>query len=213
MKLKLEKKDGIDVVVYADCSPGWSRPASQDEVVLWNRIVELERQLAVTNGAGPLKLDTDRQVFFYEQDHYYLSNFSAFRMRWDGIDFDTSEHAYHWEKFKVAGVDASPVGRLIYGARSAHEAFKIAGAHKSERRADWDDVKVDIMSRILRAKADQHEYVRRKLLQTGERELIENSWRDDYWGWGPNRDGQNMLGKLWMEIRAELRAAKPEVAA
>ena len=39
---------------------------------------------------------------------------------------------------------------------------------------------------------------------TGDRTLIENSWRDDFWGWGPNRDGQNMLGKLWMEVRAEL---------
>ena len=40
---------------------------------------------------------------------------------------------------------------------------------------------------------------------TGERELIEDSWRDGFWGWGENRDGKNMLGKLWMEVRAELR--------
>ncbi|WP_411543268.1 NADAR domain-containing protein, partial [Escherichia coli] len=48
-------------------------------------------------------------------------------------------------------------------------------------------------------RADQHEYVRRKLLATGNRCLIENSWRDDFWGWGPNRDGKNMLGTLWMK--------------
>lgn len=30
-------------------------------------------------------------------------------------------------------------------------------------------------------------------------------WRQDMEG--PNRDGQNMLGKLWMEVRAELRSA------
>ena len=48
MKLKLEKKDGIDVVVYADGPPGWSRPASADEVVLWTRIVELEQALHET---------------------------------------------------------------------------------------------------------------------------------------------------------------------
>lgn len=42
---------------------------------------------------------------------------------------------------------------------------------------------------------------------TGDRELVEDSWRDDFWGWGPNRDGQNMLGKLWMELRAELAAS------
>ena len=58
---------------------------------------------------------------------------------------------------------------------------------------------------ILRAKASQHEYVRRKLLATGDRELIEDSWRDDFWGWGANRDGLNMLGKLWMEVRTEIR--------
>jgi hypothetical protein len=32
-----------------------------------------------------------------------------------------------------------------------------------------------------------------------------DSWRDDFWGWGPGRDGKNMLGRLWMEVRAELK--------
>lgn len=40
--------------------------------------------------------------------------------------------------------------------------------------------------------------------RAGDRELVEDSWRDDFWGWGPNRDGKNMLGKLWMELRAAL---------
>lgn len=157
-----------------------------------------------------LSLDTDRQVFFYEQDHYYLSNFSAFRLIWRDIPFDTSEAAYHYEKFFNGGLACNVVARCISAAPSAHEAFKIAEANKSKRRPDWDDVKVGIMREILRAKANQHEYVRRKLLQTGDRELIENSWRDDYWGWGPNRDGKNMLGRLWMEVRSELIAAAPQ---
>jgi hypothetical protein len=67
-------------------------------------------------------------------------------------------------------------------------------------------VKVDIMRRILRSKVEQHEYVRRKLLATGARELVEDSWRDDFWGWGENRNGQNMLGKLWMEVRDEIQS-------
>lgn len=147
------------------------------------------------------KLDTETQVFFYEQDFYVLSNFSAFRLYWKGLYFDTSEAAYHYEKFpEHHGVRAE-----ISNAPSAHEAFKIAERNKKYRRPDWDAVKVDIMRDILRAKATQHEYVRRKLLATGDRELIEDSWRDDFWGWGPNRDGQNMLGKLWMEVRAELK--------
>jgi ribA/ribD-fused uncharacterized protein len=148
------------------------------------------------------KLDTETQVFFYEQDFYILSNFSAFRLQWRGIDFDTSEAAYQWEKFP----GHSLLRALIRHANSAHEAFKLAEDSYNSRRPDWDDVKVDIMRDILRAKAEQHSYVRRKLLATGDRELIEDSWRDAFWGWGPNRDGKNMLGKLWMEIRADLHA-------
>lgn len=153
-------------------------------------------------------LDTDERVCFYEQKFYPLSNFSAFSLRWRGNRFDTSEHVYQFEKFfdgEISGRRAL-VRDAIRNATSAHEAFKIAENNALLRREDWDGAKVYTMREILRAKVEQHEYVRRKLLQTGERELVENSWRDSFWGWGPNRDGQNMLGKLWMEIRAELAA-------
>lgn len=146
------------------------------------------------------KWDTHEQVFFYEQDFYVLSNFSAFALYWEGIRFDTSEAAYHWEKFPANG----PLQWQIQVAPSAHAAFKLAERFKAERRPDWDEVKIGIMHNILRAKVSQHEYVRRKLIATGSRELIEDSWRDNFWGWGPNRDGQNMLGKLWMNVRKEI---------
>ena len=153
-------------------------------------------------------LDTENEVFFYEQDFYVLSNFSAFSIKWQGRRFPTSEHAYHWEKFAPGTKEEHGlyVRDHILMAESAHEAFKMAERWKPLRRADWDDVKLEVMLGILRAKAAQHEFVRRKLLATGDRKLIENSWRDDFWGWGPNRDGNNWLGFLWMEVRAELRA-------
>lgn len=173
-------------------------------------------KLAATESGGESKnhgLDTDHSVFFYEQDFYVLSNFSAFSLRWAARRFDTSEAAYHWEKFllPMAGHSqhelstAGAIRRAIQRSPSAHEAYKIAERNRDYRRRDWDAVKVDIMREILRAKVKQHEYVYRKLLATGDRELIENSWRDAFWGWGPDQKGQNMLGKLWMEIRAELR--------
>lgn len=152
---------------------------------------------------GNVKPDNDRQVFFYEQDFYVLSNFSAFRVTYNEQTFDTSEAAYHYQRFTSADHR-----RAILYAYSAHEAFRYAQDHKADQRHDWDAVKFAVMKEILHAKAAQHEYVRRKLLSTGDRELIEDSWRDPVWGWGPNRDGKNMLGKLWMEIRAELRAAQ-----
>lgn len=153
-------------------------------------------------------LDTDERVCFYEQEFYVLSNFSAFAIYWtvEGTEtrFDTSEALYHWHKFP----DHPGLRRAIRTADSAHSAFKYAEFHRAERRPDWDSVKVAIMRSILCAKVEQHEYVRRKLLETGDRELVENSWRDSFWGSGPNGDGLNMLGKLWMEIRSEIRGAK-----
>lgn len=154
-------------------------------------------------------LDTPERICFYEQDFYVLSNFSAFTIQWKGQRFDTSEAVYHWEKFQgvVDYLEGQHIAEQIRTAPSAHLAFKWANDNKRFRRDDWDSVKVGIMRMILREKAFQHEYVYRKLLATGDRELVENSWRDDFWGWGPNRDGQNMLGKLWMELRTEFLGA------
>ena len=148
-------------------------------------------------------LDTPERVCFYEQDFYVLSNFSSFSVKLDGVTYPTSEHAYHAKKFPTDTIAAL----AVLHAPSAHEAFQLGQRYKNRRREDWDLVKVDVMRRILRAKVEQHEYVRRKLLATGDRELVENSWRDDYWGWGENKDGQNQLGKLWMGLRAELRGS------
>lgn len=149
-------------------------------------------------------LDTPTRVYFYEQEFYVLSNFSAFNLRWKGLVFPTSEHAYQWEKFLDVN-QGQQIKRFILNAPSAHDAFKIAQEMDAIRRPDWVAVKIKTMTDILRAKVIQHEYVRRKLLETGERELIENSWRDEFWGWGPHQEGKNMLGILWMRIRAELR--------
>ena len=146
-------------------------------------------------------LDTETQVFFYEQDFYVLSNFSSFKVEIEGIVFDTSEQAYHWYKF----TNRPDIQEKILKVRSAHDAFKLANNFKDQRISNWDEIKVDVMLKVLRAKVNQHPYVRRKLLDTGNRELIENSWRDDVWGWGHKKSGQNLLGKCWMEIRAELK--------
>ncbi len=145
-----------------------------------------------------MEKDDTGPVFFYEHDFYVFSNFSSFAIEWKGKVWMTSEHAYHSEKFDDAALKAE-----IHKARSAHAAFKFANTNKDKYRADWHAVKLGVMKEILRAKVAQHPYVKSRLLDTGKREIIEDSWRDDFWGWGPNKDGKNQLGKLWMEVRDE----------
>lgn len=42
MNFKIEKRDGLDLVVHPD---GWTRPASADEAAMGARIAELEKAL------------------------------------------------------------------------------------------------------------------------------------------------------------------------
>ncbi len=146
-------------------------------------------------------LDNKKQIFFYEQEFYVFSNFSSFKLFWKGYDWMTSEHAYHSEKF----IEHPEIIEKLKKMRSAHDAMKLAYANKDKYRKDWDKIKLDIMKQILHAKVEQHPYARKKLLESADKELIENSWRDSYWGWGLNKDGENYLGKLWMEVRKEVR--------
>lgn len=145
-------------------------------------------------------LRMNEPVFFYEHEFYVFSNFSSFMIEWKGKLWMTSEHVYHSERFDEEGRKDA-----VRTMRSAYDAFTYAQENKSFQRSDWNDVKVGIMKEILRAKVAQHAYVKKKLLESGERELIEDSWRDDFWGWGPNKDGKNQLGKLWMEVRTEVK--------
>jgi ribA/ribD-fused uncharacterized protein len=150
-------------------------------------------------------LDSDRQIFFYEQEFYVLSNFSSFCIDWRGRLFHTSEAVYHFEKFE----GRPDIQNLIADAKSAHEALKIARRNEVIALPEWNIIRTRVMLDILLAKVNQHEYVHRKLLETGNRELVENSWRDSFWGVGEYGNGQNMLGKLWMKVRASLRSGAP----
>ena len=142
------------------------------------------------------------KVFFYPKEFYVFDNFSSFQVEYNGYLWPTSEHAYQAGKFKDTN---KAVYEKIKKAKSAHDAQKIANENKVLSRTDWDSVKKDAMKTILRCKIEQHPYVLKKLLQSEDREIIEDSWRDSFWGWGPNKDGLNVLGTIWMELREEFK--------
>jgi hypothetical protein len=165
--------------------------------------------------------DDAETIRFYESDYYVFSSFSSFSLKWAGMRFDTLEAAYHYSKFDPAGytdsetVNYKELARIrgfIYRANSAHEAFQIAQKYKDNRRPDWDEkeVKVRTMFQLIIEKVKQHEYVKTKLLKTYGRRLVEDSWRDSYFGSGPDGNGLNVLGQLWMLVRDLAEAGQLE---
>lgn len=127
----------------------------------------------------------------------FLSNFYPCSVLYEDINFPTTEHAFQASKSR-----AIPTRQAIAKEPTAAKAKK---AGKSiALRPDWELVKFRVMEDILRLKFAQSEF-RDKLLETGDAELIEgNQWGDTTWGIC-NGVGKNMLGKLLMKIRSELR--------
>ena len=80
---------------------------------------------------------------------------------------------------------------------------KRAGRHMA-LRPDWEEVKTEVMRRALLKKFSDP-FMREKLLETGDAELVEgNYWGDTCWG-VCNGVGENRLGKLLMGIRESLK--------
>ncbi|OGD32485.1 hypothetical protein A3C91_02540 [Candidatus Azambacteria bacterium RIFCSPHIGHO2_02_FULL_52_12] len=148
----------------------------------------------------PILETSGKVIGFYEREFYVFSNFSSFSVEWKGRLWQTSEHAYQASKFFETDKD---LVERIFSARSAHEAMKLAQANKDKAPTDWDERKAGVMEDICRHKLKQHPYVQKKLLETGELDMVEDSPKDDFWGWGPSKDGRNELGKVWMRLRKE----------
>lgn len=141
-------------------------------------------------------------IGFYPREFYCLDNFSSFKVEYEGYVYSSSEEAYQALGF----IETAPeIAELIKESHSAHEAQKIAYANKDKRREDWDEIKLSVMEDLLRAKIEQNLYVKKKLLETGDYLIVEDSPKDSYWGWGKDRNGQNNLGKIWMKLREEYR--------
>ena len=71
---------------------------------------------------------------------------------------------------------------------------------KVKLRPDWEEVKISIMKSCLEAKFKDNDLME-MLKSTAPKYLEEtNNWGDKFWG-VENGVGENMLGKLLMEIR------------
>ena len=153
-------------------------------------------------------MDTEHEyekIYFYsvrERPYGCFSNFSPHPFELDGQRWPTSEHYFQASKFP-----GTPYAERIRTTRSPMIASRLGRSRKQPIRPDWNDVKDDIMRRAVYAKFAANPDIRDVLLSTGDAELIERATSDYYWGCGTDGTGLNMLGRVLMEVREELRNA------
>ena len=127
-----------------------------------------------------------------------FSNFSPHPFRLKHRVWPTTEHYFQAQKF--AGTEHEEEIRAV---KSPMIAARLGRARSRPLRPDWDAVKEDIMREALRAKFSQHPDLRKLLVGTRDRPLVEHTRNDRYWGDGGDGTGRNRLGALLMELRSE----------
>jgi ribA/ribD-fused uncharacterized protein len=133
----------------------------------------------------------------FSGDYEFLSNFYSAFVIVDGLLYSTVEHAFQASKTLVR--------ERREQIRNTRNTFR--AKHMGRRvplRPDWESIKIDVMHDLLRQKFITGR-LRDLLVNTGDAELIEgNTWNDRFWGQCPVGVGENMLGKLIMQVRSEV---------
>lgn len=136
-----------------------------------------------------------KEITSFRGKYAFLSNFYECDVPFNGTIYRSAESAFQAQK--------CPEYAKEFQLLSAKEAKAIS--RKIKLRSDWDQVRTSIMYQIIYSKFYYNEELRQKLLDTGDRNLIEgNTWGDTYWG-VCNGIGENYLGRILMLVRDEFR--------
>jgi hypothetical protein len=127
---------------------------------------------------------------------HFLSNFSPSFIKMRGREYATAENAY--QAAKTLDLELRRPFETCYPGQAKKMGRKLP------LRPDWNDIKDDVMHRIVMHKFTRHPELGELLIATAPHELIEgNNWGDRYWGIC-NGVGQNKLGLILMEVREYL---------
>lgn len=141
------------------------------------------------------------RILGFKGPYRFLSNFWPAKVELDGLEYQTTEHAYQAAKT----LDVAERKEIRESAKPG-DAKKLG--KKLTMRPDWEQVKFQVMENVVRQKFTKYKDLKEMLLSTGDDYLEEtNNWQDVYWG-VCNGKGQNKLGKILMKVRDEIRASE-----
>ncbi len=134
----------------------------------------------------------------FKGEYKFLSNFYPSPLVYRGWQCPTAEHAYQASK-ALSIFDRNEV----LAAPTPGEAKRIGS--KINTHNAWKGSRTRFMRAAVSAKFRQNTDLAKKLLATGNEELVEiNYWGDTFWG-VCNGKGKNLLGRILMEIRDQVK--------
>lgn len=139
---------------------------------------------------------TETQILGFFGKYKFLSNFEPSKIKIEGIEYPTVEHAYM--AYKTLDINE----RINIAALETPGKARRYGTTKIILRSDWELIKFGIMLNCLYHKFAIPE-LKEKLLATGDKYLEEtNNWNDCIWGVSSTTNvGHNLLGRALMLVR------------
>jgi N-glycosidase YbiA len=143
----------------------------------------------------------DYALFYGNKGQDAFGNFYRLKepIIYDGVTADNTEALYHSAKF------IDPEIKARFNGVSPMASFIMSRKLKQHIKPDWHQIKYGIMLEICRLKYAVYE-MRLVLMSTGSKYLVEHcpiKHRDNYWSDDSDGTGQNMLGRVLMQIRSE----------
>lgn len=92
----------------------------------------------------------------------------------------------------------------VLAAESGQEAYKLVKPWYRPKIRNWKTVRRVYMTRALYTLVQMYPEIEEYLIGTEKALIAESSAYDHYWGIGRDQRGENMTGKVWMDIREKI---------
>ncbi|MFT6052325.1 MAG: ribA/ribD-fused uncharacterized protein [Halioglobus sp.] len=129
-----------------------------------------------------------------------LSTYSRHGFDLDGAHWPSVEHYFQAMKFE------DPTEReKVRHAEHPGIARRLGRRRLVRIRRDWSKVRRVIMTRATYTKCRTHAEVAKRLLDTGDRNIVETTLYDYFWGLGRDQRGHNTYGAVLTDVREKLQ--------
>ena len=157
---------------------------------------------------------TDTHIYFWGS---FLSNWIPSNLHIEYCDrvFTNSEQIFMWLK-AVFFHDEETADKIIMFGHDPRVAKDLGRQVKNYNEEEWAKVREQKMHDAIMLKFQSSKSLYKQLMDTGDKILVEGTPFDPIWGvkikWDDDRildeknwKGQNLLGKVLMDVRTELK--------
>ena len=197
------------------------QPAGDGKGPRWvgDNLPELPKELQYAQDLPPKV--TDRYVLFFGYDRpepecclqqWYPSKFTETNSSGEELHFTTSEQYMMYHKALL--MKDNEIAEKTLQAETPADAKKLGREVRNFNQDVWNDNCDRVVEQGQYLKFGQNEDLKKVLLATGDREIVETSPNDTFWGIGFNTEdaeahvdewGENKLGKALERARERLR--------